>query len=275
MATPYLSTRNGSSQWLMQRVSAALLLVMAGVHFSLQHFTSDAVSTGLTVAARLNNPYWQAYYVVFIVLALYHGVNGVIGIIQDYNPNRHLRIKLEWGLWTLAVLFAALGVKNIVSPVPLGMVKEGYAARGFAVGDSKGNPPTSAIHYDFRDELRELSMLEYYLGHHVHRSESSAMYEVFGPGESLAGLDAAATKAAVAKSGEAFDRWLRGVIAKGPVKPEERDRHAAFSSTYEFAVWAANVRATDAHWRGDDAVAARWTGDPQSGYLPYRANDLH
>lgn len=275
MATPYVSTRSGSTQWVMQRASAAMLLVMAGIHFGLQHFTSDAVSTGLTVAARLNNPYWQAYYVVFIVLALYHGINGVVGIVHDYNPKRQLRVKLEFALWVLAACFAVLGIRNVVSPVPLGQVKESYAARGFAVGESKGNPPTTPMHYDFRDELRELSLMRYYLEHHVHRSETAAMDEVFGAGASLAGLDAEAAAKAVAGSGAAFDRWLRAEIAKGPMKPELRQRGAMFSSTYEFAVWAANVRVTDATYRGDAATAGRWQRDPQSGLVPYRATDLH
>ena len=72
---PYVTSRSGRFQWLMQRVSAVLLLALVFVHFAIQHFTADAVTTGLTVSARFNDPYWQGFYVIFVVLGLYHGVN--------------------------------------------------------------------------------------------------------------------------------------------------------------------------------------------------------
>ena len=272
MAEHYISGRAGQVQWVMQRVSAVLLLGFAGLHFGLQHFTSDAVSTGLTVATRLNNPYWQAYYIVFVVLAMYHGINGVIGIIRDYNPRRSLRVPAEVALWSLAAFFVVLGMRNVVTPVPLGTVKESYAARGFAKGESPGNPPSLPIAYDFRDELRELSLLEYYLEQHVHRTEGAPLAEIFAHQADvrLRNLKPEEATAAVATSGMAFDRWAKGVIANGPVDPAERRRLSAFSSSYEFAVWAANVRAANAKLRNDQPTVERWTAKPA-----YRATELH
>jgi succinate dehydrogenase / fumarate reductase membrane anchor subunit len=274
MGQPYLSTRSGSGQWLMQRVSAVLLVGMAGLHFALQHFTTDAVSTGLTVAARLNSPYWQAFYVAFILLAMYHGVNGLIGIIRDYDPPRRLRFAAETGLWVLAAFFVILGIRNVVSPVPVADVKEGYAARGFPAGASRGNPPALAVTYDYRDELRELSLMEHYLARHVARSEDTPATQIFAhdAGVDLARLPAREASARVAVCGAAFDRWLEAQIQRGPVPPEARDRGRLFSSTYEFAVWAAHVRLADAKLRSDGATAARLA----AAKVPeYRANALH
>jgi succinate dehydrogenase / fumarate reductase membrane anchor subunit len=247
MARPYLSTRTGSTQWVMQRVSAILLIVLAFGHFFLQHFTADAVSTGLTVAARLNNPWWQAYYVVFIALALYHGINGVVGILRDYAPPRRWRFAAEVVLWSLAAYFGARGIMNVGNPIPLGTVKESYANRGFPKGESLGNPPMpgGAKSYDFRLELRELLMLEYYLEHHVHRSEDTPLAAVFAH---QAGTPDPATTAA---AGKAFDAWCLSVIWRGNPAPELRDRHTMFSSSYEFAVWAQAVRRVDATLRGE------------------------
>lgn len=272
MAEHYISNRAGQVQWVMQRVSAVLLLGFAGLHFGLQHFTSDAVSTGLTVATRLNNPYWQAYYIVFITLVMYHGINGVVGIIRDYNPRRNLRVPAEVVLWSLAAFFVVLGMKNVVTPVPLGTVKESYAARGFPKGESPGNPPSLPIAYDFRDELAELALLEYYLEQHVHRTEGAPLAEVFAhqPDVRLRNLKPEEATAAVAASGAAFDRWAQGVIANGPVDPALRKRLSAFSSSFEFAVWAANVRAANGKLRNDQATVERWTAKPA-----YRATELH
>jgi succinate dehydrogenase hydrophobic anchor subunit len=277
MAEHYISTRAGQVQWIMQRVSAMLLLVFAGLHFGLQHFTSDAVSTGLTVAARLDNPYWQAFYIAFIVLVMYHGTNGAIGIVRDYNPPRRWRIGAELALWTLAAAFAVLGLRNVVSPMPLGTVKESYAARGFPAGASVGNPPSVAISYDFRDELRELSLLEYYLDEHVARSETAPLAEVFAhrPGVRLRELDPAESQGLVAASGAAFDAWVRSAIAAGPIDPALRPRLRMFSSSYEFAVWAAHVRLANARLRGDPAVGARYQTTSDFRLPDYRATALH
>ena len=241
MAFPYISRRTGSTQWLMQRVSALLLVGLAFTHFALQHFTSDAVSTGLTVAARLNNPWWQAYYALFIALALYHGVNGVCGIIRDYNPKPNLRLPIELVLWTAAAFFGARGIINIANPVAVEAVKANYAARGFPVGESRGNPPALAVAYDFRTELRELLLLEYYLANHTHRTDTTSVAEIFGhqPGKPV-------DVANVTAAGQAFDTWLNRQLASDGPAQELRDRHALFSSTYEFALWAKDVRRANA-----------------------------
>lgn len=241
VAFPYISRRTGSTQWLMQRVSAVLLVGLAFTHFAIQHFTSDAVSTGLTVAARLNNPWWQAYYALFIALALYHGINGVCGIIRDYNPKPNLRLPIELVLWSTAALFGARGIINIAHPVPVEAVKANYAARGFPAGESRGNPPALAITYDFRTELRELLLLEYYLGNHTHRTDTTPVAEIFGhqPGKPVDAPN-------VAAAGVAFDAWLNRQLASDGPAQELRDRHALFSSTYEFALWAKDVRRANA-----------------------------
>lgn len=258
MVTPYVTTRTGSGQWIMQRVSAALLIGLAFSHFGIQHFTSDAVSTGLTVAERFNNPWWQGYYIAFILLALYHGVNGVVGIVRDYRPRTVIRVVIETALWSLAVFFAARGVINIASPRPLSEVKALYAINGFPSGDSLGSPPglTGAKRYDFRDEGSELRLLAYYLNKRTHRTDD-------GDGDGMT------------KAGMAFDAWLLQVIKEGPVPPSHRERERCFSSSYEFAVWAAHVRLVNAKSRGtpaDQEIIARFDS---AAVPPYDPTTLH
>ena len=270
MATPYLSRRTGSNQWLMQRVSAFLLVGLAFTHFAIQHFTSDAVSTGLTVAARLNNPWWQAYYVVFIALALYHGVNGVVGIIRDYNPRPSLSLWIELVIWSAAALFAARGIVNIASPVPLSAVKENYAARGFPSGETRGNPPISPMSFDFRSELRELLLLEYYLEKHTHRTDSTPLSEVFAhaPGRAV-------EEKSVAAAGTAFDAWIAKQTAQLPPPQGDRDRHQTFSSSYEFALWAKDVRRANAQARGGSSSGDRDILDRLRQLPVYNASQSH
>src|SRR5690606_10383492 len=100
-------------------------------------------------------PWWQAYYLIFVVLALYHGINGLVGIVRDYRPRPLVRGIIEVALWSLALYFAVVGSRNFLNPTPTGTVKEFYAMNGFAAGASSGHPPglQGEIRYDFRHEL--------------------------------------------------------------------------------------------------------------------------
>ena len=274
MSQPYLSRRTGSTQWMMQRVSAALLIVLAFTHFAIQHFTSDAVSTGLTVARRINDPWWQGYYIIFIVLVLYHGINGLVGIVRDYSPKPILRLGIEILQWSVAGFFAVRGIINIASPaMSVNEAKIQYATHGFPEGKSPGNPPSFAESFDFRTELRELYLMEYYLVKQTHRTEDEPVATVFGH------QDGAPTTENIARSGEAFDAWINRVLAH----PElgTLDHHALFSSSYEFAVWAKDVRRRDAAERQrlstvagdrarDEAILARLPEAP--AYQPTELN---
>ena len=243
---PYVSSRAGNTQWLLQRVSAVLLIVLAFVHFGMQHFTSDAVSTGLTVAARMDNRLWQAYYVVFIAMALYHGINGLVGIIADYCPRQLWRNILTVGCWSIGVYFVTVAVLNIASAPRLGVVKEWYAQQGFAAGASAGNPPALSVEYDFREPMRELHLLAHYLEHHTHNPPED-LAAVFGNCGEVAENDRHAVDL-VKAGGRAFEAWAR---AQQPVSVEERDRQQIFSSRYEFAIWALNVRQANAAARSE------------------------
>lgn len=257
MFTPYVSARAGRFGWMMQRVSAVLLLVLAFSHFFVQHFTPSAVSTGLTVAARMNSQLFQAYYVVFISLAMFHGINGLVGIINDYCPKQLWRNMITLVLWSACAFFVALAIVNVTSAPSLASVKAWYADEGFPAGSSAGNPPFISRDYDFTEEMRELHLLGYYLDHHTHRTDQASLSEVF------ASDHAPDTGLALAQhGGQAFEEWARAQIATGAPPRSALDRHFVFSSSYEFAVWALNVRRANAQHRQDQTVAKRLADIP-------------
>ncbi|MDA3963176.1 MAG: hypothetical protein PF961_20520 [Planctomycetota bacterium] len=258
---PYTSSRSGKVQWMMQRVSAVLLLVLVFVHFGIQHFTSDAVTTGLTVAARFNSPYWQGFYILFVALGLYHGINGLIGIWYDYMQKPLARNVVAMLLWTAGAYFGGVAMMNIINPRPLAEVKTFYAVNGLAVGATRGNPPVAMEYsYDFRSNRAAIPLLRYYLEKHTHQdSEAEVDVEaIFGDAYQISAEDAPA----IAKK---FDRWLLDTIAVGDPKREAKG-HGIFSSTYEFAVWAANVRKANAEADGTADVSARLA--PVPAYSP-------
>jgi succinate dehydrogenase cytochrome b556 subunit len=76
-------------EWYLQRITGALLLILLVAHFWVEHYMAEPLRRGeLTyqiILSRISNPYWQAIDVSFLLVALYHGLNGVRSIILDYS----------------------------------------------------------------------------------------------------------------------------------------------------------------------------------------------
>src|SRR2546425_378787 len=76
-------------EWYLQRITGVLLLILLVAHFCVEHYMAAPLRRGeLTyhvILSRISNPYWQAIDIAFLLIALYHGLNGVRGIILDYS----------------------------------------------------------------------------------------------------------------------------------------------------------------------------------------------
>ena len=75
--------------WYAQRITGVVLIPLLIAHFWVEHFMSATLLRGdLTYAVilhRIANPWWQAVDIGFLVIALYHGLNGLYGIVLDYG----------------------------------------------------------------------------------------------------------------------------------------------------------------------------------------------
>ena len=73
--------------WYMQRITGLALLILLILHFWVEHFTASVREGGLTfenVQRRFfHNPWFVTIDVLFLIVALYHGLNGVRNIIFD------------------------------------------------------------------------------------------------------------------------------------------------------------------------------------------------
>ena len=75
--------------WYLQRITGAALLLLLVAHFWVEHFMNAELRRGeLTyelIAGRISNPLWQRIDIAFLLIALYHGLNGVRNIVLDYS----------------------------------------------------------------------------------------------------------------------------------------------------------------------------------------------
>lgn len=108
----------GAIHWLMQRVSGLAIVILVGFHLIVAHYTVP--SEGLSykwVATRMADPLWKLYYLFLLILCVYHGLNGIWMIFQDYVHKDGLRIGLFGGLAILGMLMISLGALTII-PFP-------------------------------------------------------------------------------------------------------------------------------------------------------------
>jgi succinate dehydrogenase hydrophobic anchor subunit len=94
--------------WLLQRISAALLVVLLGVHLWASNFATDWASL---LRAGIDVP--------LLLIALVHGLNGVRTIVLDFGMGAQARKFVSVSLWMLgfaAFLFGMYGLWPLLFP---------------------------------------------------------------------------------------------------------------------------------------------------------------
>jgi succinate dehydrogenase / fumarate reductase membrane anchor subunit len=104
----YYSFKNrsgGGMLWLFQRLSGFALVFILLVHFFLLHFTVEGHSlTFEQIYKRLTTPSWKTLDLIFLYLALFHGLNGVWMVLTDYFHKGWIKVTafcliILAGLW--------------------------------------------------------------------------------------------------------------------------------------------------------------------------------
>jgi succinate dehydrogenase / fumarate reductase membrane anchor subunit len=86
------SSKTGAIAWLLQRVTAVLLFIGLMYHFIYYHFISNGVYTWKEVVARMQSPWFNLLQFTFLAAALYHGLNGVWMVTEDYIHGKTWRM---------------------------------------------------------------------------------------------------------------------------------------------------------------------------------------
>ena len=105
--------------WVGQRLSGLFLAFFLCLHVVLLHFLRDGAIDARSVIERLMaSPLMVAFYAAFVVIAVFHGLNGFWGIALDYAPKDGLRRGIKWTLLTvgtIGVLYGLFVLQALVS----------------------------------------------------------------------------------------------------------------------------------------------------------------
>jgi succinate dehydrogenase cytochrome b556 subunit len=101
--------------WYLQRITGLALLILLILHFWVEHFTARVRHEGLTfeiVQERFfNNPWFVTIDVAFLIIALYHGLNGIRNIIFDFGFVTHrFKIAVTLALFFFGLVIAYWGI---------------------------------------------------------------------------------------------------------------------------------------------------------------------
>jgi succinate dehydrogenase / fumarate reductase membrane anchor subunit len=103
-------------QWFFMRISGLLLVFLALTHFTITHIINDVVHTDAEfVAGRWDNPLWRIFDWALLTLALFHGLNGLRVIIDDYVTRPGRRAAVKSVLYSVSIALFAWGTLTIVT----------------------------------------------------------------------------------------------------------------------------------------------------------------
>lgn len=102
--------------WYFLRVSGVVLVVLALGHLFITHYLNvPSETTTDFVLARWRNPLWRTFDWLLLIMALWHGLNGLRLSVDDYIHRPGARVAAQAAVWVLGLIFTALGTVTILT----------------------------------------------------------------------------------------------------------------------------------------------------------------
>ena len=97
-------------EWFFQRITGVVILMGLIVHFYTMHYSGAGQISHEAVLARLYNPYWIVFNIIFLLSVIYHGFNGLLGIMPEYVHSHKMQKMLEGVLIVIAITLVSVGI---------------------------------------------------------------------------------------------------------------------------------------------------------------------
>ncbi len=109
------TSRSGSVAWLLQRISAVILFVLLLLHFVTYHFLGKGKAVNYQwVMSKVGLWWFPLLQFAFLLTALYHGLNGVRSVLDDYISSKFWRLAWYSLLVTVGVVLLFVGTLTII-----------------------------------------------------------------------------------------------------------------------------------------------------------------
>ncbi len=109
------SRKSGAPSWMLQRITGIALIILTIGHYLWMHYNPASGHDFSHTAERLKQPVFVGMYILFVVIGMYHGIQGVWNIIRDFK----LRKSITWTLYgimvTLAIIFVGIGINTVLT----------------------------------------------------------------------------------------------------------------------------------------------------------------
>ena len=99
--------------WLLQLVTGVLIAVLLGIHIVVMHLgtilsffgisTTDPTSWQ-SMIDRAGQGTWAGLYIALLAVGLYHGINGLRGIISEVTKSARTRRIVNWVLIAFGIV---------------------------------------------------------------------------------------------------------------------------------------------------------------------------
>jgi len=104
--------------WLLQRISAVILLIALGWHIALLHFSKGGAPLSYNdILIRLNTPLLVSLDVLLLIFGLYHACYGVYSVFLDFDSSKKERAVVLAFLIAIGLGFAGFGIFGLFTIV--------------------------------------------------------------------------------------------------------------------------------------------------------------
>ena len=103
--------RGGMWAWLLQRVTAVLLIVLLAIHLTVTHLYNIGKLNYDTIGARVAHAGFTAVDILLLAAAVFHALNGLRMVLMDYWFTSRDRARiLTIAFWVIGIAALAYGV---------------------------------------------------------------------------------------------------------------------------------------------------------------------
>jgi len=108
--------KRGFWSWFLQRITALLLVLGISVHFFTFHFSPGRYASRYydEIINRFCSPGWITFHICLLALVVFHGINGLWGILADFNLSKRTNFFFKQALWFVGVILFGIGLYILI-----------------------------------------------------------------------------------------------------------------------------------------------------------------